>query len=96
MVDYDPEVIQESVDLIYARARNIVQGATILGTGAGAIGFAFHPAAGLIGVAIGGALGYLLGRSLVFALKLTAQLALCQMKLEENTTVEEEATIGLN
>ena len=97
MVDYDPDIIQEFADRIYARTRNIIQGTAVLGAVAGAIGFAFNPVAGLLGVALGGLLGYLFGRCLAFGLKAMAHLALCQLKIEENThPVEEEATIGLN
>lgn len=93
MVRYDAAVIRKFADRLYSSARLILVLATLLGAGAlGAVawlvakGNGSDPglvtlAAGAVGGLIGGAIGMELG----FMLRLRAQIALCQVQIEENT-----------
>ena len=94
MVTYSPAVIQEMANKLYRQARSIEVAYTLLGfmVGCGLGAFMadeilrqdpIGPAIGL-GVVLG-AVGLMLGRSKSFALKVQAQLALCQMQIEANT-----------
>jgi len=95
MAEYDPQIIQKFADRLYGRARTVIVMTTILlvliGGSAGlVINIPFggdEPS--IIGASVGavllGAVGFVLGREGAFRLKLQAQTALCQMKIEENT-----------
>jgi hypothetical protein len=108
MAEYDPQIIQKFADRLYGRARTVTVMTTILlvliGGSAGVI--ANVPFGGdepsIIGASVGavllGAVGFVLGREGAFRLKLQAQTALCQIKIEENTrrqsTLAEAAPIS--
>ncbi|MSU63555.1 MAG: hypothetical protein EXS31_14355 [Pedosphaera sp.] len=95
---YDPEVIQKFADKLYASARTIVFLWTLSGMVAGLyVGeslFGRRPQPGtvanptgpaILGTVSIGLLGFAIGRSHAFALKLRAQTLLCQKQIEENT-----------
>ncbi len=95
-VSYDAAVIQEFAQRLYRQAASIILTSIflwalaggLLGLGAaaaarseGTIGTAV-----LIGAVTGGLLGFALGRERAFKLKLEAQVALCQVQIEKNTS----------
>ena len=99
--NYDPAIIQKFADNLYNEARQITIGGTLVGVITGAVvGFAIgnsigpgDPAmlptyqgsgAAAFGVILG-LIGFALGRAYGFRLRLQAQLALCQMRIEANT-----------
>jgi hypothetical protein len=100
-VEYDASIIQEFALQLYRRAKSIVITSTALGAIVGAVGGAFlgngalsnvnadpmvNIAVGAIfGALIVGAMGLSAGRARAFALKLQAQVALCQTQIERNT-----------
>ncbi|MBI2813859.1 MAG: hypothetical protein HYX71_06210 [Opitutae bacterium] len=94
---YDPTLIQKFADKLYAQARSIVITCTVIGIIAG--GFAGHflgdystrKTYAIIGAVVIGLLGFAIGQARAFALRLQAQTALCQMKIEENTRREQKA-----
>ena len=92
---YDPAIIQKFADRLYRQANLIIFIWTILGLvgGAGA-GYALGSSFGkpdtrnmfiFVGAAVLGPFGFLIGMARAFLLKLQAQIALCQKKIEENT-----------
>lgn len=91
---YDPEVIQEFADKLYAEANWIVNIWIFLGLlfglgGGYIVGPVFPDVSKLICALIGGTILGLLGRAIgtsrAFLLKLKAQTALCQVRIEKNT-----------
>jgi hypothetical protein len=87
MVTYDAKLIQEYADRMYRSASQTVVMYSLAGIITGApVGLISRDlkltvvAAILVGI-----LGYLLGKRKAFKLKLEAQLALCQVQIEENT-----------
>ncbi len=93
-VAYDENVITSFADDLYRRAASLIVGHTVLGGLAGAaVGLAGCLAlrtelAGLGAVLLtllGALVGLSLGRARAFALRLTAQTALCQVRIERNT-----------
>ncbi len=89
MVQYDPKVIQEFADQMYNKANIVIGFYTIVGILIGGVGgYAVSKVIALIGLLIGGAIGYFIGSGKAFSLKLQAQTALCQVKIEENTKSE--------
>lgn len=98
-VGYDPSVIQGYAKMAYARADTItvlytVAGGLLLGAfgvSAGAVGGA-APVGFIVGAAMGGLLGYFVGNMKANALRLEAQVALCQVEIEKNTRRTREAT----
>jgi len=91
MTTYDPQIIQKFVDRLYKEATTTVVTSPILGIliGGGA-GLALGGRSpnliwALIGAVIVGLIGYWVGQERAFQLKLQAQTALCQIKIEENT-----------
>lgn len=94
MPAYDSSVILTFAERLYEQAAGIevayaVGGAVVGGAAGGAIGAALHDASslliGLIGAVIVGAIAWQLGRQKAAALRLQAQVALCQVQIEENT-----------
>lgn len=89
--EYDPEIIQSFADTLYTQARILVflytVGAAVTGAGI-AYYIEMQRGSGLAvfaGASILGAIGYAFGQMRAFQLKLQAQTALCQKKIEENT-----------
>ena len=60
----------------------------LVGGGAGYAAEATVGTITIIGVVLGGAIGYVWGTQRAFILKLQAQTALCQVRIEENTRQE--------
>lgn len=101
MAQYDPKVIHGCAEALYVQARGILVSWTVLGValGGGAAftlpgGLGSLVRAGssgspmvlvALGALLGGLLGYFGARSRAAALRLQAQMALCQAQIEENT-----------
>ncbi len=87
MVEYDPAVIREFAEGLYKRAETIVivNAVTFGLLGAAIGGIAQGAGLAVLGLAAGAGLGYFFGLQKTFLLKLQAQSALCQVKIEENT-----------
>lgn len=89
MVKYDPTVIYAFAQRLYSRAQLVIMLATVLGAIIGAfIGYVLSGKenTGLVaGAVILGVIGLLVGAEWAFWLKLRAQMALCQVKIEQNT-----------
>lgn len=95
MVQYDPQIIQQFAERLYKRARGIVGTFVVLGAIIGAI--IGKIVSGVLGGVDGdwiimllaavflGVIGYSLGMQAAFRIKLEAQTALCQVRIEENT-----------
>ncbi len=96
-IAYDSSVIQKIADKFYARAKNMALIYKILGatlgvlTGYG-IGLMLADALDIpmaapivIVLVLGYAIGHITGERSALLLRYQAQLALCQMKIEENT-----------
>ena len=95
-VVYDETIILAAVERLYATANTRVATYALLGVGIGlSIGYVI---AGLLGevargrmpyealcVLLFGGMGFSIGRDRAFVLRLRAQIALCQVKIEENT-----------
>lgn len=90
MVSYDPNVIQEFADKLYARADAIVVGWTAVGALAGFVLGSLMGGGGtrIVLIFLAGAIGYAVGMQRAFLLKLQAQQALCQVEIERNTRTE--------
>jgi hypothetical protein len=90
-VQYDRSVIQTFANSLYAQANSIIAVCTIIGVVIGGVGGYFVPIDDMQGILAGGGaiivglIGFQIGRQRAFALKLQAQTALCQAKIEENT-----------
>lgn len=87
MAEYDKKIIVEFADRLYKKAGSIVAIYTLAGAAVGifaGLGMKSAPAALIAGL-IFGALGFYIGKEKAFTLKLQAQTALCQAKIEENT-----------
>jgi len=94
-VEYDPDVIQEFAEKLYAKARNVTVTSTIVYGMCGAISgllmgyFAKLPDSTtvlpVVGLLVMGGIGYSMGATKAFTLRLQAQTALCQMQIERNT-----------
>ncbi len=103
MIQYDSKLIYEFADRLYKRAAQVVfsSAATgfILGLVIGGAGDFLTSGArqisiglfAIVGAAVGVFLGYTSGQSKAFALRLQAQTALCQVKIEENTRRQQSA-----
>ncbi len=94
MTKYDESVIVEFADSLYEQAESIVRLYTavgvLVGAGIGAAiggmllsGSGFGPA--VIGAIVVGGAAFQTGRQKAFALRLQAQVALCQVQIEANT-----------
>lgn len=92
---YDPAIIQKFADRLYLRANTIIFMCTFLGLIIGAaLGYALGNTIGktdtrmiftLVGAVVLGLFGLFVGIEWAFLLKLKAQMALCQKRIEENT-----------
>ena len=93
MAKYEAQVIVQFADDLYRQAGSLPATYTVLGALVGlVIGgglFAAYEGGALIGAGLGalllGAVGLKVGQQRAFALKLQAQVALCQVQIEENT-----------
>lgn len=95
-VTYDATIIQTFVERLYRRANNAIATYTLLGVGIGlSVGYIL---AGFLGevargrmpyealcILLFGGIAYSVGRERSYALRVQAQLALCQTRIEENT-----------
>jgi len=93
---YDPRVIHEMAERLYAEADSAeVSYPVVFGVMGAAVGFAFGfplgyaRAAALAGAVLLGAVGYWVGQQRAFGIRLQAQLMLVQTKIEENTRPKE-------
>jgi len=92
MVKYDSSVIVAFAESLYSQADTIVVAYTVagalIGGGIGAaVGSRFHQGwlFAIIGAVFVGAIALQIGRQKAFALRLEAQVALCQIQIEANT-----------
>ena len=95
-VTYDRAIIQTFVERLYRRANNAITTYTLLGVGVGlSVGYIL---AGYLGevshgrmpyealcILLFGGIAYSVGRDRAVALRVQAQMALCQLRIEENT-----------
>jgi positive regulator of sigma E activity len=91
-VNYDAQVIVAFAERLYRQAATIAATYALLGALVGAaIGAAVGNALGslfvvmVLGAVLVGALAFAIGQQKAFALKLQAQVALCQVQIEDNT-----------
>ena len=89
---YDPKVIQNFADLLYAQANTIIALCTLVALSLGSAGGYMLPLKGdiqLVATGVGavlfGVVGYILGQGIAFRFKLQAQIALCQVQIEQNS-----------
>ncbi|MEA2342460.1 MAG: hypothetical protein QOF63_629 [Thermoanaerobaculia bacterium] len=92
MAAYDPSVILTFADKLYEQAAGMegayTMGGVVIG---GAIGAVLGGVAGstlmggIIAAIVGGAIAWQIGRQKAAALRLQAQVALCQVQIEANT-----------
>ncbi len=97
MIQYDSKLIYEFADRLYKQAAQVVFSSAATGlilglviggagdfltSGTRRIGIGLFA---VVGAAVGLVLGYVSGQQKAFALRLQAQTALCQVKIEENT-----------
>lgn len=93
---FDAAVIQKFAERLYSQAASIIFTSTLVGIVIGAAfglgGAAVARAsetigtAAIIGAVAGGIAGFLRGKERAFKLKLEAQIALCQVQIEKNTS----------
>ena len=93
MINYDANMIYKFAEKLYKKANLVIASYTLLGLILGIVGGMFFGNANGGGettikvVAIIAALiGFEVGRGKAFLLKLQAQTALCQVKIEQNTS----------
>ena len=88
MIEYDPSVIRGFADELYRRANTIVMVNTALFGLVGALigGEVKGSGAAILAGVVAAGIGYYLGLQKAFLLKLQAQTALCQVKIEDNTS----------
>lgn len=100
-VDYESRVIEEFAASLYRKAGAATRGSVAVGVALGFV-FGMIPLTSLgaswpiphglelatviLGVLLGGYLGYLIGTARAFGYKLQAQAALCQVEIERNTS----------
>lgn len=94
MTEFDESVIVEFADMLYRQAASIVIVYTMVGALVGAgigagLGTALRIGSVMVAVVVGavvvGMAAYQSGRQKAFALRLQAQVALCQVQIEANT-----------
>jgi hypothetical protein len=94
-VTYDAAIIQDFAERLYRQAASIILSSTLLGIFGGAIIGGVAAAlmdarqaivgAAIVSAFVGGFWGFARGRERAFKLKLEAQVALCQARIETNT-----------
>ena len=86
MARYDANVIVQFAQALYEQANLTLFFFTLGGVAiGGGGGWLLSTEAAVAGAIIFGGIGYLIGQTRAFQLKLQAQLALCQVEIEENT-----------
>ena len=94
MTEYDSGVIQEMADKLYAQARRtelvwafmgFVFFAIFMGGGGSLLDETVAVAGMAVGGLLGAVVGFFQGRARAFTLRLQAQTALCQVRIEQNT-----------
>lgn len=89
MAHYDPSIIYTFAGRLYRSAQQTIAIYTIVGVLIGLVGgYIIERGFGIIallGLIIVGGIGFVIGSQRAFQLKLQAQMALCQAKIEENT-----------
>ena len=87
MVTYDAKLLREYADRLHRSASQTLVMYSLAGTVTGAsVGLVSHDLEQTVVAAIlVGILGYLMGKGKASRAKLEAQLALCQVQIEENT-----------
>ena len=87
-IKYDPKIIYKYVERLNDKASRIIVRYTLLYGFIGAlVGYYFEGAiTAVIGFVLAGAVGFNVGYEKAFYLKLIAQLTLCQVKIEYNTS----------
>ena len=106
---FDPSVIERYAEQLYRKADSVRVGSIITGAVLGAIVGAapmtpfdsylpipatFGMAAILIGALLGGFLGYAIGESRAFRIRLQAQMVLFQLQLERNTAAATQVMVA--
>ena len=87
MTRYDPSIIIDYAENLYRQADmtliSTIAVGVLIGGGLGAI--INRPVGAIVGAVACGFLGYLIGQNMAFQMKLQAQVALCQVQIEQNT-----------
>ncbi len=93
---YDAKIIQEFAERLYRRAHSIIITYTVAGFIVGLVSGTFvgrtAGSADLAGtiiittIILGGLFGYVIAKERAFKFKLDAQIALCQVQIEKNTS----------
>ena len=98
--EYNPALIQILANRLYSKARIVVVKSTVIGAVLFSVTFYFAASIGHntvdifglapikflgVGLLIGVVFGFVSGQSKSYQLKLSAQLALCQVQIEKNT-----------
>ena len=92
-VQYDPKIIVTFAERLYKQADSIVASyamfaglfGALAGAAAGAASMNATVPGLLAGLVLFALLGYVAGQARAFALRLQAQIALCQVQIESNT-----------
>jgi hypothetical protein len=107
-VDYDPHVIEQFAASLYRKATSAQKGSVACGAVLGGcfggvpltslgeawpIPHSFGFATLLLGMIVGGIIGYVIGDARAFGYKLQAQAALCQVEIQRNTQASVHATL---
>ncbi|MCB9682707.1 MAG: hypothetical protein H6733_14675 [Alphaproteobacteria bacterium] len=89
MVEFDPEVVIQHARQLYDDARKIVWSwlmmGALVGIAVGAAATGFRSAGTVVAAVVMAAMGYVMGNDRAGRMRLEAQLAMCQIRIEENT-----------
>ena len=92
---YDAKIIIQFAQSLYDQANSVLILFTIIGVVVGGGGGSvLSNEAALIGAIVLGVIGYIMGQSRAAQLRLQAQLALCQVAIEENTRKLAEGSLS--